>query len=168
MIRISDRPGVAGRQRRVYTSVAAPRVSRECPLRAPDWPRPLCGERGSRSEWLATCQKRGCGRCQHFGLRTGAAHRPDRLGLAMFLDFPLIAGAGMRFESHLGHVFPGEGPLLASDLEDGVHVCPEDRFDGCLSRRVCRWPFLWPVPSFFERRGFLLLNASWDRLTGST
>ena len=48
----------------------------------------------------------GCGQCPHFGPRTGpywGRIGPDSL---CFAEFPMIAGAGMQFESHLGYALP--------------------------------------------------------------
>jgi hypothetical protein len=45
----------------------------------------------------------GCGQCPHFGSRTGSyvgRFGPDS---ACFRGSPGFAGAGMQFESHLGH-----------------------------------------------------------------
>jgi hypothetical protein len=56
--------------------------------------------------------KRKCGQCPHFSLRIGSysgRFGPDCL---CFLEFPVFAGAGMRFESHLGHsVSAGQSPI---------------------------------------------------------
>lgn len=68
-------------------------------------PRPSvawCGRRLKSFEAV----KSVCGHCPRFGCRTGSYMGRIGPNSACFPEFPMIAGAGMQFESHLGHVFP--------------------------------------------------------------
>jgi hypothetical protein len=47
----------------------------------------------------------GCGQCPHFRLRTGSYWGRIGPDSVCFRGSPVFARAGMRFESHLGHVF---------------------------------------------------------------
>jgi len=54
----------------------------------------------------------GCGQCPHIWLRAGPYIGRIGPDSACFRDFPVVAGPGVRFESHLGHVFlQVRGPL---------------------------------------------------------
>jgi hypothetical protein len=63
----------------------------------------------------------GCGQCPHFGSRT-VPYRcrigPDSVCLG---GSAVFAGAGTRFESHLGHVFSLFRGLSASECAQTVH-----------------------------------------------
>jgi hypothetical protein len=50
--------------------------------------------------------KLGCVHCPHFGLRIGSYVGRIGSDAACLRDFPVFAGEGMQFESHLGHAFP--------------------------------------------------------------
>ena len=50
-------------------------------------------------------ENRGCGQCPHIWLRAGPYIGRIGPDSACFRDFPVVAGPGVRFESHLGHVF---------------------------------------------------------------
>ncbi|MET3811949.1 hypothetical protein ABIB14_003079 [Arthrobacter sp. UYEF3] len=48
---------------------------------------------------------------------------PDWAGFGMFLvEFPVFAGADVRFESHFGHVFSLCRGLRASECAQVVHL----------------------------------------------
>ena len=51
-------------------------------------------------------QKRVCAQCAHLCRRTGSYSGRTGSDSGGFLEFPVFARVGMRFESHLGHVFP--------------------------------------------------------------
>jgi hypothetical protein len=73
----------------------------------------------------------------------------DLAGLGRFSKEGLIFRVGARFESHLGHVFPCQGPFWASEC---VYP-PRPMWLGPVSspRYMQLWlAFLWPVPSFLS------------------
>ncbi len=86
-----------------------------------------------------------------------AVHRPDRAGLGCFRGSPVFARAGVRFESHFGHVFPlVRGPWF-SDCGQPAQFCgPGAGSGGCLE-------FSWGRVTSFLSRGtgwaFLLLHG---------
>jgi hypothetical protein len=47
--------------------------------------------------------KRRCAQCAHLSPRTGSYRGRIGPDSACFRDFPVFAGEGMQFESHLGH-----------------------------------------------------------------
>ncbi|RJT96594.1 hypothetical protein D6T65_15790 [Arthrobacter frigidicola] len=51
-------------------------------------------------------EQRGCGQCPHLGLRIGSYIGRTGPDCAGFLGSPVFARAGVRFESHFGHMFP--------------------------------------------------------------
>jgi len=59
--------------------------------------------------------KLGCVHCAHFGLLIGAYVGRIEPDSACFREFPVFAGEGMQFESHLGHVFSLFRGLWAAD-----------------------------------------------------
>jgi len=65
--------------------------------------------------------KLGCVHCAHFGLLIGAY--VGRIGpdSACFREFPVFAGEGMQFESHLGHVFSLFRGLWAAECVQAVY-----------------------------------------------
>ena len=60
---------------------------------------------------------------------------PDWAGFRMFGGSPVFAGAGTRFESHLGHVFSLFRGFLVFFRVDSVHTLASD-----LMVRVCGVP----------------------------
>ena len=111
-------------------------------------PRPVMS--GATVRGRSLVGEMGCGQCPHFGSRTGPYRcwtGPDSL---CFRGSPVFAGAGMRFESHLGHsVSAGQRPFWVSDR---VYTpCP--MWLGLVSspRYMRLWlAFLWPVPFFLS------------------
>ena len=85
-------------------------------------PRSRVGERGTRHFAAQNLSERGCGQCPHFWLRTRSYIGRTGPDCLCFLEFPVFAGAGMRFESHLGHVFSLFRGLLASECAQIVHL----------------------------------------------
>ena len=72
-------------------------------------PRPLIGGTWLSLEVAWNMAKKKCGQCPHSGLRTGSYIGRTGSDCLRFLEFPVFARAGMRFESHLGHsVFAGQ------------------------------------------------------------
>lgn len=55
--------------------------------------------------WAGKWAKRGCAHCAQPGLRIGWYWFRTGPDSVCFLEFSVFAGAGMQFESHLGHVF---------------------------------------------------------------
>ena len=78
----------------------------------------------------------GCGQCPHFGSRTGPYRcrtGPDSLFLG---GSPVFAGAGTRFESHLGHVFSLFRGFLVFFRVHIVHTPASDLWLGCVVSRA--------------------------------
>ena len=62
----------------------------------------------------------GCAQCAHFGLRIGPYIGRTGSDRVCFRGSGEFAGAGMRFESHLGHVFSLFRGLRASECAQNV------------------------------------------------
>jgi hypothetical protein len=81
----------------------------------------------------------GCAHCAHFASRTGSYKGRIGPDSTCFRDFPTFAGAGMQFESHLGHVFPLVRGGFAFNVLTLTLRGPSDSGRGlCLAPR-------WPV-----------------------
>jgi hypothetical protein len=66
-------------------------------------PAPVRGARQLFEVAWNVANKRGCAQCAHFGLRLGAYIGRTGSDCRCFLEFPVFAGLGIQFESHLGH-----------------------------------------------------------------
>ena len=77
---------------------------------------------GSRPQDGRDGQKGGCAQCAHPGLRIGSYWCRTGPDSVCFGGRPVFAGAGTRFESHLGHVFSLFRGLLASECAQTVHL----------------------------------------------
>lgn len=74
---------------------------------------------------VAGCAERpilGCAHCAHFGRRIGSYWGRIGPDWRCFREFPLFARDGVRFESHLGHVFSLFRGLWASECAQAVHL----------------------------------------------
>ena len=65
--------------------------------------RALPGRPSELPGWGRRTRQKGCAQCAHFGRRTGAYWGRIGPDSACFRGIPVFAGAGMQFESHLGH-----------------------------------------------------------------
>ena len=73
----------------------------------------------------------------------------------------MFARDGIWFESHLGHVFPCQGPFWASDV---YTPCPPGRYDGVAVSVFVDGHYLWAVPSVSVSGGFVharLFSLDW-------
>jgi hypothetical protein len=116
---------------------------------------PHPGGRGGRLDSAAKWAIRGCAQCAHPGLRIGPYIGRTGSYWLCFREFPVFARAGVRFESHLGHVFSLFRGFWAPERAQAVHMWA--LFGGLF----CWWPSLWPAsPSTRNLLAWLLVTSS--------
>ena len=93
-----------------------------------------------RQRW----QKRGCGQCPHIRFRTGPYIGRIGSDSACFRGSLVFARAGVRFESHLGHVFSLFRGLWASECGQ-MFTCGPLRGPFLLTGAVSLSFLLWLV-----------------------
>ncbi|MDR6507630.1 hypothetical protein J2805_003337 [Arthrobacter oryzae] len=110
--------------------------------------------------WGRQGDKWGRAHCAHSGLRTGPYVGRIRPESACFREFPVFGGAGVRFESHLGHgIPPRQRGFLLLSVDNCGHWPLMCGAGLCLA---ARWPVqLWgsgfrvvaPAPSACSELG---------------
>ncbi len=95
-------------------------------------------------------ERRGCGQCPHLGLRIRSYIGRTGPDSARFRRSPVFARAGIRFESHLGHMFP----LVRGPFALGLWTT------GPILRSGCRfWWLGWGFPGLGA--AFLSRSSGW-------
>jgi hypothetical protein len=113
----------------------------------------------SRSALLPQSKKRGCAQCAHLGLRIGSYWGRIGPDWRCLRGSPLFARPGVRFESHLGHVFSLFSGLWTSECAQIVHLwAPSGAF---LVGRCCGRVLLSCL------RVVLLVTCSWQEAPGT-
>jgi hypothetical protein len=112
-----------------------------------EWPPPFGG--ALRRLSCLECRNRGVDNVNRLGLGLGRTSAGLARMRYVFGSSQCLQGLECGSSPTSGTVFPQVRGFLASDPVDSVHTLFAGAYDGWRSRRVYRWPFLWPVlPSF--------------------
>ncbi|MCB5276046.1 hypothetical protein BJG92_03601 [Arthrobacter sp. SO5] len=129
-----------------------PTARHNCPALVDVWAAWLGGRIG---------QKGGCAQCAHPGLRIGSYRWRTGPDSVCFGGSPVFAGAGTRFESHLGHsVSAGQGPFSAFFVWTVSTLSPLIGCSGCVGSRkrlirLCGGAFGYGGPGASSRGSLL-------------